>query len=267
MNKQDVTKYFTMTRRLVKKRSPEILTGLGIAGMVTTTVLAVKATPKALQLIEEEKERKLVDGNDTVENHSLKPIEVIKVTWKPYVPAALIGTASVACLIGANSVHARRHAALYSAYKLSETALTEYRDKVVETIGDKKEKKVRDEIAKDKVEQQPVTKTEIIMTGGGDSLFFDAISGRYFMSNIEFIRKTINDLNYGLGYSNEPYVSLSTLYDELGIPRNNISDEIGWNIKDGLIEPDFSTQLSDDGRPCIVLDFLKIPTYGFDDLY
>lgn len=265
MNKANVTKYFTMARRLVKKRSPEILTGLGIAGMVTTTVLAVKATPKALQLIEEAKYEKV--DETTVKPRDLKPLEVIKVTWKPYVPAALIGTASVACLIGANSVNARRQAALYSAYKLSETALTEYKEKVVETIGEKKEKTVREKIAKDKVDQNPVTKTEIVVTGNGESLFFDPISGRYFKSDIETIRRIINDLNYAMGYGSEMYVSLSQLYDELGMDHTAISDQIGWNIEDGLIEPDFSTQLTDDGRPCIVLDYLKVPKYNFDNYY
>ena len=57
MSKTDVTKYFKMVKQFAKKRSPEILTGIGIAGMITTTVLAVKATPKAIQLIEEEKDR------------------------------------------------------------------------------------------------------------------------------------------------------------------------------------------------------------------
>lgn len=139
MNKPKVNKYFKMVTRVLKKRSPEILTGFGIAGMVTTTVLAVKATPKALTLIQDAEIEK-VDvqvkegkGPDELVK-TLTPAEVVKVAWKPYIPALLLGTASVACLIGANSVHTRRHAALYSAYKLSETALTEYKDKVKEIV-------------------------------------------------------------------------------------------------------------------------------------
>lgn len=276
MNKPNVTKYFKMAKRFASKRSPEILTGLGIAGMVTTTVLAVKATPKALELIEEEKReqnRALLDAAEAAGEEKcarvdhLKPLEVVKVAWKPYLPAALTGLASVACLIGAQSVNARRQAALYSAYKLSETALTEYKDKVVETIGEKKEKTVREKIAKDKVEQNPVTKTEVIVTGNGESLFYDPISARYFKSDMETIRRVINDLNYAMSYGSEMYVSLSQLYDEVGLEHTSISDNIGWNISDGLIEPDFSTQMTDDGRPCIVLDYLKVPKYDFDTVY
>lgn len=275
MSKTDVTKYFKMVKQFAKKRSPEILTGIGIAGMITTTVLAVKATPKALQLIEEEKDRrtdKILEGMSPNEDENcwqvvkLKPIEVAKVAWKPYIPAVLLGASSVACLIGANSVHARRQAALYSAYKLSETAFTEYRDKVLETVGEEAEKEVRDKVAKDKVEKNPASKTEIYMTGKGESLFYDPISDRHFMSDIETIRKIVNDLNYAMGYGSEMYVSLSQLYDELGLKHTSISDNIGWNIRDGLIEPDFSSQI-DEGKPCIVLDWLKVPSYDFDSNY
>ena len=276
MNKPNVTKYFKMVQRFAKKRSPEILTGIGIAGMVTTAVLAVKATPKALELIEEEKDRQNDElfkaaeecgEEEYAEVTKLKPIEVVKVAWKPYVPAVLLGAGSIACLIGANSVHARRQAALYSAYKLSETALTEYKEKVVETVGEKKEKAIRDKVAKEKVEQNPVSKTEVFMTGRGESLFYDPISDRYFMSDMETIRKIVNDLNYAMSCGSEMYVSLSQLYDELDLKHTRISDEIGWNISDGLIEPDFSTQLADDGRPCIVLDWLRVPSYNFDNCY
>ena len=275
MSKTDVTKYFKMMKQFAKKRSPEILTGIGIAGMITTTILAVKATPKALQLIEEEKDRrtdKILEGMSPNEDENcwqvvkLKPIEVVKVAWKPYIPAVLLGASSVACLIGANSVHARRQAALYSAYKLSETAFTEYRDKVLETVGEETEKEVRDKVAKDKVEKNPASKTEIYMTGKGESLFYDPISDRHFMSDIETIRKIVNDLNYAMGYGSEMYVSLSQLYDELGLKHTSISDNIGWNIRDGLIEPDFSSQI-DEGKPCIVLDWLKVPSYDFDSNY
>lgn len=275
MSKTDVTKYFKMVKQFAKKRSPEILTGIGIAGMITTTVLAVKETPKALQLIEEEKDRrtdKILEGMSPNEDENcwqvvkLKPIEVAKVAWKPYIPAVLLGASSVACLIGANSVHARRQAALYSAYKLSETAFTEYRDKVLETVGEETEKEVRDKVAKDKVEKNPASKTEIYMTGKGESLFYDPISDRHFMSDIETIRKIVNDLNYAMGYGSEMYVSLSQLYDELGLKHTSISDNIGWNIRDGLIEPDFSSQI-DEGKPCIVLDWLKVPSYDFDSNY
>lgn len=272
MKKVNVEKYFKMVTRFAKKRSPEILTGIGIAGMITTTVLAVKATPKALELIEDEKRERnrkaLAETGAYTTDANLKPVEVVEVAWKPYIPAVLLGTASVACLIGANSVHARRQAALYSAYKLSETALSEYKDKVLEVVGEEKEKEVREEIAKDKLEKNPVSKTEVYVTGNGKSLFYDPLSDRYFESDIETIRKAVNDLNYSMGFGSEIYVSLSQLYDEIGLNHTGISDQIGWNIDDGLIEVDLTeAKITDDGKPCIVMDWVKIPVYNFDRVY
>ena len=275
MNKLNVTKYAKTLKRFAKKKSPEILTGLGIAGMITTTVLAVKATPKALQLIDEEKLNKCIEHAETNDEEAgiipkvekLTPVETIKVAWKPYIPAGLLGMASIACLIGANSVHARRHAALYSAYKLSETALSEYREKVVETIGEKKEKAVREKVAKDKVDNSTASRSEVTIVGTGEVLFYEPISDRYFMSTIETIRRIINDMNYAMSYGSEMYVSLSQVYDELGLKHTSISDDIGWNIDKGLVEADFSTTMTDDGKPCIVLDWLEQPTYNFDNLY
>lgn len=274
MNKSDVTKLFKGAKNFVAKKSPDILIGAGVVGMCTTVVLAVKATPKALDLLEEKRKEKLRAA--TVEEAKawsedtgipLTPVEYVTTCWRPYVPAAISGAISIACVIGSRSVSARRNAALYSAYKLSETAFSEYKEKVTEMIGEKKEKVIKDQIAKDKVEKNPASKTEIFVTGKGDTLFLDPISNRYFTSDIEKVRKSINDLNWNMNFHNEMYVSLSELYDELGLSHTKISDDIGWRIDDGLIEPVFSAQVSDDGRPCLVLDFTKAPTYGFDNYY
>ena len=185
MNKETVTSFFKGIRSSVKKHSPEILTGIGIAGMITTTVLAVQATPKALMLIEDKK------ANE--ELTELTPVETVKTAWKPYVPAVVTGAMSIACLIGANSVNAKRNAALATAYKLSETAFSEYKAKVIETLGEKKEKTVRERVAQAKVEKQPVTTSEVIIAGRGDVLFLEPVSGRYFTSDIEQIRRTRKD--------------------------------------------------------------------------
>ena len=131
MQKPNLTKICRNVKTATVKHSPEILTGVGIAGMITTTVMAVRATPKAIQLLDEEKRRQQAD--------KLEPMDVVKTAWKCYIPAAVTGTVSVACLIGASSVNARRNAALTAAYTISESTLRDYQKKVVETIGEKKE--------------------------------------------------------------------------------------------------------------------------------
>ena len=273
MNKPNLTKIFKNAQALLARKSPEILTGIGVAGFVTTTVLAVKATPKALMLIEEEKRRqnrKIMD--DAIKNEcdtcnrieKLKPTEVIKTCWKCYIPSLITGVASAACIIGASSVSARRTAALATAYKLSETALTEYKDKVIETVGEKKEQIIRDKIDKDHIDRDPVSKKEVILTKAGETLCYDSLSGRYFKSDIEQIKKAVNELNKTM--LRDMYVSLNEFYDELDLTHTDMGAQIGWNIDNGLVEVDFSSQIAEDGTPCIVIRFDMPPKYDYSKL-
>ena len=254
MGKTNLATIVASTRQFVSKRSPEILTGIGIAGMISTAVLAVKATPKAIELIEEKKREEWLD--------KLSPVEMVKVAWKPYIPAIVTCVTSTACLIGASSVSAKRNAALATAYKLSETALTEYREKVIETIGEKKERTVRDKVAEERVKKNPVSKNEVIITGNGKTLCFDPISGRYFMCSIETIKRAENTLNKQMLHDISGYVSLNEFYDEIGLDHTSVGDDLGWNT-DQIIDIDFSSQLNDNGEPSVVLDYLVAPKYDF----
>lgn len=272
MNKTNVTAFFKNVQNVLAKHSPEILTGIGVAGLLATTVLAVKATPKALKCIDEEKKKQndilledaTAKGNDITQITKLKPIDVVKVTWKCYIPAAVTGLGSVACIIGASSVNAKRNAALATAYALSETALKEYQDKVVETIGEKKEQVIREQIDKDHIERNPVTKVDVVDTRKGNTLCYDYYSGRYFYSDIEEVKKAVNLINSSL--LRDDYVSLNELYDELGLPRNGIGDSVGWNVSRigrELVRARISSQVTDDGRPAIVMSCEPSPTHTY----
>ena len=258
--KLNVSKLCKDAKVMVSKRSPEILTGLGIAGMISTTVLAVQATPKALDLIARAEDKKFDNGH----GNKLTVSEKMKVAWKPYIPAAITGIASISCIIGASSVHAKRNAAIAAAYNLSQTALTEYKEKVVETIGEKKEQAIKDKIAKDKINKDPVSKSEVIVTGKGNTLCYDAFNSRYFYSDIDQIKRAINELNRIM--LNQMYVSLNDFYDELNLKHSGNGDELGWKLDDGFIEVDFSSQLSDDGRPCLVIEYMVAPRYDYSKL-
>lgn len=255
MSKSKMAQLMRVAKTSITKHSPEILTGIGIAGMITTTVLAVKATPKAIRLIEEAKEEK---GED------LTKVETVKTCWKAYIPAAATYVASTACLIGASSVSIRRNAMFATAYKLSETAFSEYKEKVVETIGDEKEKIVREKVSEERIKKNPITKNEIIMTDYGDTQFYETLSGRYFKSDIEEIKKVVNILNKAMLSDMFGYCSLNEFYDELGLDHIDLGNEIGWNVEKGLIEIDFTSKIADNGKPCIVLDYINAPHYGFD---
>lgn len=271
MNKLNVSNFIKMGAEKVSKHSPEILLGLGIVGMISTTIMAVKATPKAIELLEEEKKRQNRElAKEAAEKElatcgqvtTLKPVEVVKTAWKPYVPAIVTGVVSVGCLIGSGTVNARRNAALAAAYTLSETAFSDYKKAVVETVGEKKEQMVKDIVAKEKVESNPVRNSEVIITERGNTLCYDVVSGRYFKSDIEKIRKVINELNYRM--MSEMYISLNDLYEGLGLRPVALGYELGWNInKEGQIDIDFSSQLADNEEPCLVLGFRVAPRYDY----
>ena len=262
MNKPDLAAIKRSVQITLAKKSPEILTGIGIAGMATATVLAVRATPKALILIEDAKRKKRSNEEKT---DTLKPLEVVKVTWKCYIPTAATMAVSIGCIIGATSVSTKRTTALATAYSLSETALKEYQSKVIETIGEKKEEVIRDKVAKDKLEKNPVKNNEVFITKAGETRCFDAVSGRYFKSDVETIKKAVNIINRQM--TDEMYMSLNEFYYEIGLPGISVGDTLGWNIDDGLLDVSFSAQLDADNQPCIVLEYSIAPRYDFTDLH
>ena len=193
MNKSNVTQLLKTAKKTLSKHSPEILTGIGIAGMITTTALAVKATPKALELIEMEKKHqneelllqaKRLHRETCAQVDRLKPIEVVKVAWKPYIPAAITGVLSTTCLISASATNYRRNAALATAYQIASTTLADYKAQVVESIGEKKEKTIRDKVAQKKLDENPEVTREVIVTGTGDVLFVEPVSMRSFTFDI-----------------------------------------------------------------------------------
>lgn len=254
MDKTSVMKFCKKIGDSVVKHSPEILTGIGIAGMFGAGMLAVKETPKALKLLEEKKK--------VEQKEELTTKEVVKTTWKCYAPAVATGVLGAACVIGAGSVSARRSAALATAYKISETALAEYREKVIETIGEKKEEAIRDLVAKEKVDKNPVSKNEVIVTEKGNTLCYDSISGRYFKSDKDKIDKAVNTVNKRMLHNT--YISLNEFYDELGLPHNKLGDDLGWNVdRDSLLEIYFTSHVADDGTPCLVMEYEVAPKYGY----
>lgn len=252
-----INNFIKNTKCFLGKHSPEILTGIGIAGMVTSTVLAVKATPKALVLLEEAR-----TNEDGTLGDKLTIVETVKVAWKPYVPAIAVGIASISCIIGASRVNYKRNAALATAYALSERTLINYRDKVVETLGEKKEKEVRDKISQDEINKKPISSSQVIITPKGNTLFMDSITGRYFRSDLDSIKKAVIELNMEISHQN--YISLNEFYSNIGLDRISNGDNLGWNIDNGYVEIDYSTCLADNDEPCIVIDYISQPKYDFD---
>lgn len=258
MKTQNVSKWFKNVQTSLVKHSPEILTGLGVAGMVTTTVLAVKATPKAVRLIEEAKREERKD--------KLTPVETVKVAWKPYIPAAVTGVASIACVIGASSVNARRNAALATAYQLSTTALNEYKDKVVETIGEDKAQEIREKIVEDKKEKISSTRPTYNYSPDDKVLILEPISNQYFMSTQAEVKDAKNEMNGRMIDGREYCVSLNEFLDELELKHSIIGDDIGWTVSKRL-DLTFEDWHSDNNKPCFRIAYLQPPEHGYRDYY
>lgn len=238
----------------VSRKSPTILAGLAIAGVVATTISAVRVTPKAMEVLDAERKARKANGNTDPFTKS----EVFRLTWRLYIPALAIGGATITCIAFSNTINTKRITALAGVYTITETAAREYQEKVAELLGEKKDQLVRDGLAKDHITAAPSENAQIIITGKGETLCYDTISGRYFKSDIEELRRVVNVLNQRLIHQNT--VSLNELYSELNLDHVKMGDDMGW-VSDNLIEFRFSSQLTrEGGQPCLVLDYRIDPT-------
>ncbi len=237
--------------RTLVNNSPLVLTAIGVTGTLTTALLTGRATYRYTRELAEEG---FYDRDYKFERTAREHVEE---AWKHYVPAAATAVITVAAVISANRIGTRRAAALAAAYSVTERAFEEYREKIVEHIGPKKEQSARDQIAQDRVNATPASSKEVIFTDGGSVLCFEAFTGRYFLSDMETLRRAQNDINHRI--IQDSYASLGDFYNLVGLPATSNSEEVGWNL-DKLLELNFSTTLSEAGRPCISVDFDVVPT-------
>lgn len=243
------------TKKAAVDNAPALLTAVGVAGTVTTAYLTGKASFKAYEYLHDEHELKRVTTRDATA--VLTPKEKLLTVWKLYIPAAAVGIGTITAIVFANRIGTRRAVAMAAAYSISEKAYSEYREKVVETIGKNKEEKLRAEIQQEKVKQNPPPDIEMMQ---GDVWCKDAHSSRYFPSTMEKIKKAQNDTNYEV--LNQGYASLTDFYGRLDLEKTKESDDIGWN-SDNLLEIMFTTTISDKGQPVLVMDFTVAPVRNY----
>lgn len=238
MSRLTIPKVLKSAQIVIDKNAPELLTTVAVTGTITTALLAGKAAIEADHILQ-----------NKPDNLPFK--EGFKLVWRCYIPPVISGLTTVGVIIGLNQVHSRRNAALMGLYSIAQTAFSEYKDKVVETIGENKERKVRENIDADTVRNNPPN--EVIITGSGEVLCYDKLSGRYFHSDIETIRQKINELNRSL--LTDMFISLNDFYYELGLPPIDLGYEVGFNVEKSLLKVNFTSQLTKDGKPCLVLNY------------
>lgn len=241
------------------KNAPAILTGLSVAGFISTVVMVAKSAPLAELEIETEKINRASCTEHPKYDIPVTIVDIAKLTWKLYLPAAVVGAASIGCILGINSVHTSRQAALASAYSVAEAALKEYQSKVIEVIGSNKERQITDAIDQDRLLANPTSTSEVIFTKKGETLCFDSYSGRYFKSDIELLRRKENEINSEL--LRDEFVTLNSVYIDIGLPPIKVGWDVGW-VQDGsLVNFGFGSHLTSDGEPCLVLNFDITPKH------
>lgn len=254
---------------VASKNSPTLLFAGGVIGVVTTTVLACKATLR-LEEVLEETQHNLKDAARIRDSHAHNYDEedykrdaaflyirtAVNVT-KLYSPAIIVGTLSIAALAGSHNILSKRNAALTAAYAAVEKSYREYRDRVVTELGEDKDREFRygtEEVTvttEDKNGPKKVKKT-VVAPGMPSQYarFFDQLSKswskipEYNLTFLHCQQNYANDLLQSRGH-----VFLNEVYDMLGIERSKAGQVVGWFLdEDGENFVDFGMYNSENER-------------------
>lgn len=245
-------------QRFTVRNSPAILTGVAVVGTATTAVLSAKGAFRAAEILEKS------ELNPSVYKKSRKQTlkEHAQLTWKCYIPAVSTGAVTVACIVSANRIGANRAAAIAAAYTISERAFVEYKDKVVEKVGETKERRIHDDVMQDRIDKNPPPQS-LIVNESDKQICYDSYSGRYFLSTMEELKSAQNRLNHRM--LQDDYASLSDFYGFIGLESTQFSDDIGWNV-DNLLEIEFTSCLTPEQKPAIAMHYRVEPIRGFHRL-
>ena len=251
-----MTNPFKVIKPFVVKHEPAILTAMGIAGLLFSTVWGIKETFVVSKKIEGYKQEHNLE--------KLTPKEYFKLSWKHYLPVVLSASMSVPCIICGNHVANKRYTALAAAYTISETALQEYREKTREIVGEKKAQQIQESVNEDVVKNTYTGgKNQIILTNNGESMFYEPLSGRYFKSSWNNIQKAANDLNSKAIGDVAGFVTLNEWFEALGLGPTDIGETLGWSLgaysPSTLIDISISSHITEDNVPCGAIAYRTNP--------
>lgn len=259
--KIDVKSMFKAAKQVASDHLPEILTGIGLVGMVTSTVFAVKATPVALDRIEDKKEELGVDKLDI--------LETVKTAGPCFVPSAIIGVSGAACVIAGAVVGVKKSAKWATLYTVSDATAQGLQKKVVEMGDEKKAEETTKEVHKEVYGDLP---SGILNPGGGTTLCYDIYSGRLFFGSEAMWRNAVAKLNNRLGKESSRFEtgseSLNDFYDcvgEHGLDHTESGETLGWRSDWGTVDPWFDAGKTSEGVPYLICGFNRysLPKHGF----
>ena len=235
----------------LKGNAPELLTGLAVVGVGVTAYLTDRAARKASDTVVE----MYAEPGSTL--YLEEPKEQLKqrvlVSIPHYTPAIVAGVVTVGCIISSNRSGNKRTAAALAAYSLTEKAFTEYKRHVVEEIGEKKEKAIRDKAAAERVAKTYDSAAPVVV-GDGNVLCHEQYTDRYFMCEMETLRRAQNVVNHRAQTGGLTVCPLDDFYDEVGLPYTTNSGRVGWRAE-RLMELDFTSVLTGDGKPCLSFSY------------
>lgn len=237
-----------------KKNQPELLIAAGVVGLVSTTFMAVKATPRALNMMDDMK-------SDLGVTYLTKK-EMIVSAWRAYAPSAALAVLSIGCIAAGTTKGIKRTSAIATAYALSENTIRTYHNKIVEAVGEEKAEEIKREVHKAAIKERPVIieeeSTYITNTGHGNTLFYDSLTGRYFRSSSNAVDQSINYVNKQMLSENMVY--LNDLYSELDIPAVDVGNILGWDISKSMIEIKYDSSIEVDGQPYVIIEYVTCPS-------
>ena len=250
----------------VKRNGSTILTITGGVGVVSTAVMAVKATPKALEKLNKAEQEK---------NDELTTFEKIKIAGPTYIPTVFVGTATLVCIFGANVLNKRQQAALVSAYAMIDSSFKEYKQKVKDIYGEEVHNEIVNSIMVEKAKDVGIRSSSLCgsceLTGeeacGDPVLFYDEWGKRYFESTIEQVIAAEYHLNRN--FVLRSYATLNELYLFLGLEETKYGEAVGWTIEDELYWVDFNHKkvTLEDGLECYIIEAPWDPSADFLDYH
>lgn len=238
-----------------KRNGATILTVLGGVGVVATTIMAVNATPKALDILKQVEEEK---------GEKLTKLEAVINAAPVYIPTAVMGVTSIVCIFGANVLNKKHQASLASAYALLDSSYKKYRAKVVDFLGQDSEREIRDEIVKDTYAGDDIS------IDNDKQLFYDEYSHQYFESTLYAVQRAEYEVNRDISMMG--YALLNEFYESLGADPIEGGDELGWSDGGNFARywqswVDFNHRkvTMDDGLECIIISTFMEPYMDWDD--
>lgn len=261
-----------------RKNATHLLTGFGIAGFVATSYFSVKsafASRDAIRAAREDTAEKFIDDcmksglyeneNDIpakliAERKDLSKKDMFKIVWKYWIPPVVMGLVSAGCIIGSDAIINGRYTALFSAYKIAEKGLSEYQNKVKETLGEKTHDKVLNEITKDHIENEEIPSDDTILKSRtGNTIIRDHLNGRYFLGDKDAIDKAVIFISNELLDGSAEFISEDDFFDDIGLyDHPSDGDKIGWG-PGHLPFIEWRSYLKNDETPVLEMVFKNKP--------